>query len=324
MKIFITGITGLLGWQVAELCSNSGHEVLALTRNTKIHDASFPFIVKILHGDISHSASIKGMLKGIEVVINCAADTTMHSHENKKQQETNVNGLINLVNEAKKEDVNRFVHISSANTIVPGDESNPSDESNKKIASSKNLSYINTKIIGEELLLEEFHNCGFPVIILNPTFILGPGNSGKSSNKLIISVIHKKLSFYPEGGKNIVDVRDVAQASFNAVTAGNTGHNYLLANKNITYKEIFNLACGFANVSSPKHSMPRWLQKFVGYTGDLYETISGKSFSINSKTLLIASENHYYNADKAKKDLGFNPRPVEDTIRDTVKWFSNE
>jgi dihydroflavonol-4-reductase len=69
--------------------------------------------------------------------------------------------------------------------------------------------------------------------------------------------------------------------------------------------------------------MPGWLQKLVGYTGDIYEAISGKSITINSKTLLIASENHYYNAGKAKADLGFTTRPVEETIRDTVKWFSN-
>jgi dihydroflavonol-4-reductase len=324
MKIFITGITGLLGWQVAELCSRNGHEVVALTRNKTINNSHFPFGVHIVHGDLTDAFSMKGILAGTGVVINCAADTSMHSRDNKKQHEININGLTNLMNEAKKVGITRFVHISSANTIVGGNESNPSDESNKRIASPGNLSYINSKIIGEEILLEAYRASGFPVIILNPTFILGPGNSGKSSNRLIISAIHKKLFFYPEGGKNIVDVRDVALAGYNAILKGNVGHNYLLANENIRYKEIFKLACGFANVSPPKHPMPRWLQKFVGYTGDLYEMMSGRTVTINSKTLHIASENTYYNAGKAKADLGFNPRPVEETIRDTVTWFSKE
>mgnify|MGYP000430324978 CR=1 FL=1 len=58
--------------------------------------------------------------------------------------------------------------------------------------------------------------------------------------------------------------------------------------------------------------------------GTCFEFITHKSISINNKTMKLSSENHYYKADKAKRELGFNPRPVKETIKDTVNWFTNE
>jgi len=62
----------------------------------------------------------------------------------------------------------------------------------------------------------------------------------------------------------------------------------------------------------------------IGYIGTCFEFITHKSISINHKTMKLSNEIHYYKADKAKKELGFNPRPVKETIKDTVNWFANE
>jgi dihydroflavonol-4-reductase len=248
----------------------------------------------------------------------------MLSLRNRKQEETNINGINNLILASKKAKIKKFIHISSANTIAFGDINNKGNESVKLKTAPHRLPYINTKIIGEEILLQEFECNNFPVIILNPTFILGPNDINISSGKLILSIIKKQILLYPKGGKNIVDVRDVAQTILNCIYKGKIGNNYLLSNENLTYKEIFNYVGEYANVSAPKHQMPNFIRIIIGYIGTGFEFITHKSISINHKTMKLSSEIHYYKADKAKKELGFNPRPVKETIKDTVNWFANE
>jgi len=324
MKIFITGITGLLGRHVAELCSQEGHEIFALIRDRKINNSYFPFDLTICYGDLTKIDSIPDKLYDSEIVIHCAADTNILSIRNRKQEETNINGIKNLISASKNANIKKFIHISSANTLAFGNIANQANESIKLKTAHYRLPYINTKIIGEEILLQEFKTYNFPVIILNPTFILGPNDYNKSSGKLILAAIKKQILFYPSGGKNIVDVRDVAQTIINSLYKGKTGDNYILSNENLTYKEIFNYVGLYANVSAPKHRMPNFMGIILGYIGTCYEFITHKTISINIKTIKLSAENHYYKSDKAKKELGFNPRPAKETIKDTVNWLAHE
>jgi dihydroflavonol-4-reductase len=230
--------------------------------------------------------------------------------------------LQNLILASKKANIKRFIHLSTANTIMFGSNKNPANESIKLKVSSSRLPYINTKIMGEDVLLQEFRLNKFPVIILNPTFILGPVDSNRSSGKLIFSIINKQIPLYPTGGKNIVDVRDVAKVVINAFKRGNLGDNYLLSNENLTFKKIFTLVCNAAKISPPKYKMPASIGYILGFFGYLYELIFRKSLSINLKTMKISTENHFYTAEKAKKELSFLPRTAFETINDTVNWFT--
>ena len=324
MKIFLTGVTGLLGRHVAQLCSEEGHEVIALIRDKKVLHSKFRHELNICYGDLLDINSIPENLNGAEIVIHCAADTSMLVRRNHKQKQINIRGLQNLIEAAKKVNIKKFIHISSANTIGFGDSNNPANESIKLTTSSSRLSYINTKIIGEEILLNEFKKNNFPVVILNPTFMLGPQDYKVGSGKLILAAMKKQILVYPAGGKNIVDVRDVAQAILNSIRSGKTGNNYLICNENLTYKEIFTIIGSYANVPVPKHRLTYFMGIVIGNLGSVIEYIIGKPSTINSKCIKLAFENHYYTSEKAKIDLGFTTRPVKETIHDTINWFNNE
>jgi dihydroflavonol-4-reductase len=324
VKVFITGITGLLGRHVAQLCVREGYEVTALVRNRNVNHSQFQHDLTICYGDLTNVHSIPESLNGAEIIIHCAADTSMGARSNSKQEQTNINGLQNLISIAKKVNIKRFIHVSTANTIVYGDAARPADESIKFTTAPVRLPYINTKIMGEEMLLNEYKIHGFPVIILNPTFILGPYDYNLSSGKLIWAIMQKRLFLYPSGGKNIVDVRDVAQVAVNAINKGKIGHNYLICNENLTYKEIISRTCETAKITFPKIRMPYFMGIVIGNIGSFIEYMTGRLSPINSKTIKITFENHYYRADKAKNELGFTPRFVSETIQDTVNWFKNE
>ena len=195
MKIFITGITGLLGRHVAEQCVRDGHEILALVRDKKINKSNFLFDLNICYGDLTDIHSFSESIDSSEIIIHCAANTSMFSFKNLKQEETNISGVKNLITATRNANIKKFIFISSANTILPGDRICPGDESVKLTTKNFRLPYINTKITGEEILLNEFKVNSFPVIILNPTFIIGPKDLNLSSGKLILSAIKKKIPF---------------------------------------------------------------------------------------------------------------------------------
>lgn len=324
MKVFITGITGLLGRHVAQLCVEKGYEVTALVRDRNVKRPQFQHDLTICYGDLTNVHSLSEGLTGAEIIIHCAADTSMGARRNLKQEQTNVDGLQNLISIAKKVNIKRFIHVSTANTIVYGDAVCLADESTKFATAPFRLPYINTKIMGEEMLLNEHKIQGFPVIILNPTFILGPYDYNLSSGKLIWEIMQKRLFIYPPGGKNIVDVRDLAQVAVNAISKGQIGHNYLICNENLTYEEIISMTCKNAKITFPRFRMPYFMGIIIGNIGSFIEYITGQLSPINSKTIKITFENHYYRADKAKNELDFIPRSVSETIQDTVNWFKNE
>ena len=323
MKIFITGVTGFLGRHVARKCAKQGHEVIALVRNTKINNTMFDFNLIICHGHLTDLESYNDSIKEVDVIIHCGSDTSLGAFKNKSQEETNVKGTQNLIFSAKKHNVERFIYISSSNTIKHGDFQNPGIENIKVLEKKSNLSYINTKIKAEKILLSEFKNNKFPVIILNPSFILGPEDYKPSSGILIYTAMHKRMLLCPTGGKNIVDVRDVTDAVYSAIKNGKLGENYLLSNSNLTYLEIFKLTAKYANIPLPKPKLPSFLIYIIGFLGSFSELITNKISIINHKTVRLLFENHYYIPDKAKNELSFKARPVNTTIKDTVDWFKN-
>lgn len=322
MKVFITGISGLLGKHVARTCIHNGYHISALVRNKKINN-DLPN-VSFCHGDLSDENTLTEYLDATDVIIHCAADTSMFARRNKKQEQTNITGLKNIIESAKKTNVKRFIYISSANTILHGNAGNPGKESAKLNVKNSRLPYINSKILAEEILLNEFRLNNFPVVIINPTFILGPEDFKPSSGKMILAAIKKQLFFYPSGGKNIVDVRDLAQVIVNAVSMARLGENYLVCNENISYKELVQKVGKYAHLNIPGTQLPDFLGRIIGSVGTFAEYLTGKSFAVNHKTIKLSFENHYYSAEKAKNELGFSPRSIDQTIQDTVNWFKNE
>ena len=222
-KIFITGITGFLGRHVARKCAMEGHQVIALVRNKKITISNFDFNVGICHGDLTAVGSYKKELEQAEVIIHCAADTRMFAFKNKQQEAINVKSVKDMIDVAKNTNLQRFIFISSANTIIPGTENNPSIEINRNKKNSNNLPYINTKIKAENLLIQEYENEKFPSIIFNPTFMLGPDDYSLSSGKLILTMMKNKNFLLAGGGKNVVDIRDVSDVVYNAISSGKCG-----------------------------------------------------------------------------------------------------
>lgn len=323
MRVLITGVTGFLGRNIAKVCANHGFEIVGLVHKTLPEAIHFPFPIEFFQAELRQKHLLKPAMANVDAVIHCAADTRMFAFEKKSQRKNNLNGIANLIDTAHKAGVKRFIYVSTANTIQPGTKNKPADESLPIRRSACHLPYVNAKIDAEELLKNAFNERGFPVIILHPTFILGPCGVERSSGKLLQLALKSKVIFFPSGGKNIVDVRDVAHAAVSSLTKGEIGASYLLSHENLSYRALFKI-CAEQNGTKPLMiAVPKPISWLMGVFGSMLEKATGKSISVNHKTMRLAMEQHFYCSDRAKRELNFQQRPVQQTLLATINDLQN-
>jgi dihydroflavonol-4-reductase len=217
--------------------------------------------------------------------------------------------------EALRAGVERVVHTSSAGAVGPAKPGGTADESQPFTAADLGIAYINSKHEAEvEALRIGAH--GLDLVIVNPTFVLGPDDPGGTSNRLIRRVLLRQIPAYVDGGLNVVDVRDVAAGHLLADAKGETGERYLLGGRNFTLQRLFADISRISRVPPPPVRVP------AGLTMASVELAArlGIEAPVSRDELRSASQWWTYRCTKAKKQLGFKPRPHEETLEAAVRW----
>ena len=165
---------------------------------------------------------------------------------------------------------------------------------------------------------------GLDAVILNPTAILGPYDFKPSHlGESLVNLAHRKIPVMVHGGFDWVDVRDVVRGALAAEKHGLKGSKYLLSGHWLSMKELCNLMEEITNVPAPRIMLPMWLAQFSLPFASLYYRISGDR-PVFTKVALLALQSHTdVSHKKASKELGYNPRPIKETMIDTLSWFSD-
>nr|MDA3823325.1 hypothetical protein [Bacteroidales bacterium] len=183
------------------------------------------------------------------------------------------------------------------------------------------LDYQDTKYEAQKYLLKEFSETKFPVIVLNPTFMLGKYDNGAGSNKMVLFIYKRKVPGFSPGGKNYVNVRDVASAAANALTMGKLGECYITGNRNMTYRESFTFIANTLDVKPPGLHMPRFISLAFGAFLSSVAFITKRRPSVTYRMARIACEGCYYSPEKAIRELSMPQSPLEEGIKDSMEWF---
>ena len=187
MKVLVTGCTGFIGSHLCEQLSKENDvSVVGMTRN-KSRSPQFKDFFEIRYGDLLNQDTLKNVTKDIDVVIHLAALMRFHEpYENLYRH--NVDGTRFIALDAMKNNVKHFIYVSSTEAIGPVDII-PADES---APCHPTYGYGKTKQISEEWLNQQYNETGFPLTIVRPTGVYGPGDSyvGLST---IRAVANKKI-----------------------------------------------------------------------------------------------------------------------------------
>ncbi|HOO56319.1 MAG TPA: SDR family oxidoreductase [bacterium] len=323
MKVMVTGADGLLGSNLVRALLESGYEVRAMiypqSRSTTLDGLD----IERVAGDVLDARAVDGAVEGCDAVMHCAASTALWPPKDPKITAINEQGTVNVLASAEKHSVKRMVHVGSASSYGFGTKQNPGTEESPYAYEDSGLAYFQSKHNAQKLVLSHVEQGKIDAVVVNPTFMLGPNDFGPSSGRLIARFVDLQLPIYPPGGRNFVDVRDVARGMVLALEKGKTGDRYLLGHRNMNMKEFFDLVAEIAGVKKPRIPAPVPLVMFTGVLGSLAAAVTKKPPEVSIEIARNSCTGCYYSAGKAVADLGLPQSPIETAVEDSYRWLKD-
>ena len=289
-EVLVTGPDGVLGSNLLRELLKKGYSVTAMSEDGKKSPTIDDLPIKKIGGNLLNPTDLIEATKGIDVVIHCAASTSMFPARSEIVNKVNIEGTQNVIHACQNNQVKRLIYVGTANSFGSGNSVNPGTENNPYNAYSYGLDYMDSKYKAQELVLEKVKNEGLDAVVVNPTFMIGPYDSRPSSGEMILSIYKKKVPGYTLGGKNFVAVKDVAVAITNAIKKGKSGECYILANENLTYKEAFDKIAATIGVQSPKFKLPSIAVKTIGKLSSILATTFKLKPNITYELSVLSSE----------------------------------
>jgi dihydroflavonol-4-reductase len=318
MRYLVTGATGLVGNNITRALLDRGEQVRVLARRTSNPRPLEGLAVEVVTGDITDAAAVAEACRGVDVIFNAAGAVHIGWHGEAEMQRVNVDGARQVAIAARHEGA-KLLHISTANAIGVGLKGQPADETNAR-PQSLPIPYVITKQGGEKAVLDEVAR-GLDAVILNPGFMLGPWDWKPTSGRMLLQVLQLRPIGAPWGGNSLCDVRDVTQAMLTAVNKGRRGERYILAGHNLTFLETWRLFAKVCGGSAPRFRFGP-INRFLGrLIADGQTWLLGREGDFNSASIRMSSQYHYFSSEKARRELGYQTRAAEESIRDAWNWL---
>ena len=319
MRIALTGASGHIGTNLCHALLTEGHEVRVLINHTS--KSLEELQVEKIPGNVLDKKSLESLIDGSEIVIHLAATISIRGVNDRDLLSININGTRNILEVVTKLPVKRFIHFSSIHALTQEPFDEMLDET-RPLALKDPIMYNRTKAWSEQLVHEAIKN-GLDGVILNPTSVIGPNDYRPSLvGKAILQICQNKLPGLVRGGYDWVDVRDIASGTIQAIEKGRTGESYLLSGKWLSLPDLVEIISQYHKIKKSHAILPYWLAELGVPFMKLYSIIRGTEPLYTRESLDIIKHSHrMISCDKARKELGYQPRPIETTIKDTLDWF---
>lgn len=318
MKVLVTGANGLLATNTILQLLESGYEVKGLLRDRKKFLIKNPKIA-LVEGDIRDKKAVEEAVKNCDCVVHIAALTSQNEPDYKIYHDINVEGTQIILRAAIKYELKKFIFISSANTIGYGSFKQPGVEGIPVMAPFSNSFYAESKIQAQKIVLAASEK--IDVVVLNPSFMLGPYDAKPSSGRIILMANHQ-LIFYPPGGKNFVNATDVAKGIVAAIANDPAHRVFLMTGENLSYRAFFKRTSLVLGIKPIFIKIPSWVLIGIGYAGDFLRYFGVKTSVASTHMKILCIEN-FYSHKRAAEELGVEFEPIEKGIRSAINWFKH-
>lgn len=335
-KVLVTGATGLIGTKLTEKLLARGYQVRGMGRRPKPEypkGCSTPQEKLWSHpnfeyfqGDVCDYDSVLAAMEGCRFVLHLAAYAKNWSRDKTIFTRFNVDAMENIFRAAKVRNVERIVWTSTIVTLGPTAPGVCGDENMERITSKYLTEYEETKSIAEKKAFEWVRNENLPLVIVNPTRVFGPGQLSESNAVVDLIRQYCKGQFpillnYGRNIGNYVLVDDVAEGHVLALERGRIGEKYILGSENCTLGEFFRMV---GEESGKKHfQLPIYQLIPLGVAGTM--KLMAEWFGIYPKItpgwVKTFVTDWTFSCDKARRELGYDPAPVREGIRQTILWL---
>lgn len=332
MTVLVIGANGYLGSHVTRQLVNDGEDVRVMVRDGAntigIDDLETTRYV----GDIWNDGVLREAMAGCDVVYYCVVDTRGWLKDPAPLFHTNVDGTRNVLEVAKDAGLRRFIFTSSYVTvgrkrgrvateddiIVGGGAMSPPSNRLRGLTP-----YVRSRVQAEELVLRYAREHGLPAIAMCVSTTYGGGDWGRTPHGAIIAgAAFGKLPFVMDRIElEAVGVDDAARALILAAENGRVGERYLISEKMITNAEVARIAAEAAGVPPPGKSIPLPMSYALAAMGTAKARLRGTDEQLSLASLRLMRAEAPVDCSKARRELGWQPRPVEESIREAARFW---
>lgn len=322
MTTLVTGASGFVGSHVARQLVAAGHSVRVLLRRTSRAQALDGVAVERVEGDLRDLLSLDRAMRGVRRVFHVAADYRLWAENPDEIYESNVAGTRRLFEVAAQAGVERVVYTSTVATIaVPHPGGALPNEETRATLEQMIGHYKRSKFLAE-LEAIKAAAAGIPVVIVNPTAPVGPGDwKPTPTGRIIVDFLNGKMPAYVDTGLNLVAVEDVAAGHLLAAEQGRIGERYILGARNMTLKEILESLASITGRAAPRVRLPHAVALAAGYADEWFSRLVGRAPRIPVEGVKMSRHRMFIASDKAESELGYKPGEVEAALGRAVRWY---
>ena len=321
MRAFVTGGSGHVGGNLVRELLSRGYEVDCLVRSdTRALDS---LNVNYVYGDMLNPLEMSSLMTDSDVVFHSAAFVAVEKIQEDLMRKINVEGTRSIATAAIESGVEKLIYFSSVHAFEQHPTSESLVESRPLVTDPKALPYDRTKAEAQKLALGAREQ-GLAVNVVHPTGIIGPYDFKPSRmGKVLSDIANRNMPFAINNGFNWVDVRDVAISAVNCVEHGIDGQNYILPGHWASFSQISLVVKQITGKRTHLVTIPFWMAYLALPFASANSIITGKRPSFSKGSLqALAIQCRNIPGNLATDHLNHVPRPIEETIGDTITWLS--
>ncbi len=321
MTTLVTGASGFVGAAVVRALVARGDAVRVLLRpqSDRRNLAGLP--LEVAEGDLRDPDSLARAVRGCRYLYHVAADYRLWVPDPQQMYAVNVTGSEQLLRAAAGAGIERCVYTSSVATIGlrpdgPADEHTPASEADMIGV------YKLSKFLAERAVRDTARALGLPVVIVNPSTPLGPGDIKPTpTGRIVLDCLQGRMPACVDTGLNICHVDDVATGHLLAMERGQPDERYIIGGENLTLQEILRQVAHLAGRPAPRWRIPHGLAMLFAVLSEGWAGIAGGEPRATRDGVRMARHHMYFSSARAERELGYRPRPASEAIAAAVEWF---
>jgi dihydroflavonol-4-reductase len=320
--VLVTGGAGFIGSHLVRLLLARGETVRVLERPGAPAEHLPLDRVELLRGDIRDRAAVAGAVRGCRAVYHLAANPNLWTRPRGQFRQVNYLGTVNVLDEAVAAGAERVLHTSTESILTRARQTAPIAEDQRVSLADVIGPYCRSKYLAERHAFRLARR-GAPVVIVNPTLPVGPGDLGRSPpTQMMLDFCRGRRHEYLDAELNLIDVRDVAEGMVRALERGVPGRRYLLGHENLSIRQVFAHLAQLTGLPEPHRRVPYVVALAAAYASEFAADVFTHRCPAATVTgVKLTRRTMHFDPRRSLDELGLRPRPVRESLAEAVAWF---